>query len=483
MNKKTISILVILLTASLLGFSQKNLPVKVLTDTLFEQLKELKSNMISLQAIRINGNKKTRDFVILGEMNLKIGERIDIGDINRKLQSCAESVYNSNLFSEVTIEPVLISNDEFIIKVNVVEKWTIYPLPYFQLSDRNFNEWWSTYHGDLKRTIYGVVFSDFNFSGTSDRLNIGLLNGFSKLIAVNYSSPITKHKTTKLFSFGAEYYENKSFAYETNEKNKLNFYNNSFFVKKNLLLKSSYIVRQGLYSKQSLSLQYNIIKIVDSVFIKKFNRSYLNDTSPNIHFPDFIYQYQLVKTNNNNYPTKGKMLFLRFLKRGFGLMGDVNLFSVDASYKRFYSYRNNFYMSCHLLGNIKIPFKQAYINQRAIGYGEQYLRGLENYVIDGVAFGVSKFTLSKKLLSYRIPMPFNSRMIPYIPLSIFAKTYLDMGYAYHAQTVNSPLNNTFLYTGGVGIDLLSLYDMRFSLEFSFNQLKEKGLFLHSRSGF
>ena len=87
MNKKTISILVILLTASLMGFSQKNLPVKVLTDTLFEQLKELKSNMISLQAIRINGNKKTRDFVILGEMNLKIGERIDIGDINRKLQS------------------------------------------------------------------------------------------------------------------------------------------------------------------------------------------------------------------------------------------------------------------------------------------------------------------------------------------------------------------------------------------------------------
>lgn len=40
-----------------------------------------------------------------------------------------------------------------------------------------------------------------------------------------------------------------------------------------------------------------------------------------------------------------------------------------------------------------------------------------------------------------------------------------------------------LYTGGFGIDLVTLYDITFSVEYSFNQLGEKGLFLHSKGGF
>jgi len=43
------------------------------------------------------------------------------------------------------------------------------------------------------------------------------------------------------------------------------------------------------------------------------------------------------------------------------------------------------------------------------------------------------------------------------------------------------LNDRFLYSTGVGLDLLTLYDFRISTEFSMNQLNEKGLFLHLRS--
>ena len=39
------------------------------------------------------------------------------------------------------------------------------------------------------------------------------------------------------------------------------------------------------------------------------------------------------------------------------------------------------------------------------------------------------------------------------------------------------------YTGGFGIDILTLYDLNLRLEYSFNQLNENGLFLHTKGGF
>jgi hypothetical protein len=44
--------------------------------------------------------------------------------------------------------------------------------------------------------------------------------------------------------------------------------------------------------------------------------------------------------------------------------------------------------------------------------------------------------------------------------------------------VNSPL-----YTGGVGIDVVTFYDFVFRAEFSMNQLGEKGVFFHIRNDF
>ena len=40
-----------------------------------------------------------------------------------------------------------------------------------------------------------------------------------------------------------------------------------------------------------------------------------------------------------------------------------------------------------------------------------------------------------------------------------------------------------LYSGGFGIDILTFYDINLKIEYSFNQLNENGLFLHSNGGF
>lgn len=132
---------------------------------------------------------------------------------------------------------------------------------------------------------------------------------------------------------------------------------------------------------------------------------------------------------------------------------------------------------------MKLPFKQPYINQTGMGYGEYYLRGLEDYVIDGVMSGIAKYTLRKRVIRFDIPVPFKNSIVSKIPFQIYAKAYGDAGYMYQKYGAATRLGNKMLYSGGAGIDLLSLYDTNISLEYSFNQLGQKGLFLHLKGGF
>jgi hypothetical protein len=118
-----------------------------------------------------------------------------------------------------------------------------------------------------------------------------------------------------------------------------------------------------------------------------------------------------------------------------------------------------------------------------LGYGDNYLRGLEYLVIDGTATALLKSTLKRKVADFKVPLPFKLKSLSYIPFTIFVKTYADLGYAFNKQEFASNLNNTLLYSGGFGIDILTFYDVNLRFEYSFNQLGQKGLFLHTQSGF
>ena len=92
-------------------------------------------------------------------------------------------------------------------------------------------------------------------------------------------------------------------------------------------------------------------------------------------------------------------------------------------------------------------------------------------------------TLKKKVAEFKIPVPFKLKSLPYIPFTFFVKTFGDLGYVYNKKEFVTNLNNRLLYTGGFGIDILTFYDINLRLEYSFNQLNQKGLFLHTQSGF
>ena len=101
-----------------------------------------------------------------------------------------------------------------------------------------------------------------------------------------------------------------------------------------------------------------------------------------------------------------------------------------------------------------------------------------------MAGGCLKTTISKQLFKFNIPLSITKRQtINYIPFRIYGKIYGNAGYAYNPQPGLNPLTNRMLYSGGVGLDIVTIYDVNIRLEWSFNQIGQNGLYLHKKTNF
>jgi len=445
------------------------------------------STKLHVKNIIVTGNRITKEYIILREIQFKAGDSIVIASLNATLEQARQQVYNTTLFTEVKLEAVVLSAYDITVMVTVRERWYIYPIPQFKLVDRNFNEWIKTYNASFTRVNYGLKFVHYNLSGRRDQLRIYLLNGFSRDFSFSYSAPYSNKKLTEGFVVGAGYSQKKEIPYRTTYTDSLLFYTSdslrSKFVGSTFYATLGYSMRKGFFAKHSFNAAFSHVTISDSILLPKNNPNYLNNNKTSANIFELSYTYQYAKVDNVLYATKGRTSFLSVSKKGLGFTGGINAFTVEAGINKYYDLSSKWYSSIQLRGKATLPLRQAYINQRGLGYGDNYLRGLEYLVIDGTASGLLRSTLKKKLVSFKIPLPFKIRSLPYIPFTFFAKTYADLGYVFNKQEFATNLNNTLLYTGGFGIDILTFYDVNLRLEYSFNQLGQKGLFLHTQSGF
>jgi hypothetical protein len=187
--------------------------------------------------------------------------------------------------------------------------------------------------------------------------------------------------------------------------------------------------------------------------------------------------------DNINFPLKGNAYGINITKRGVGWNGNLNMLSIDGYWKKYRPLPRDFFLRLQVAGLVKLPFEQPYYNQRALGYGDYMLSGLDRYVIDGVASLLVKSSISRKLFSIELPNPLQMRQLRHIPLQVYLRGFTHQGTSYLPQGELYRMNNRWLYTGGFGIDLISVYDVRFALDYSFNQFGENGLFLQIRNFF
>ena len=95
---------------------------------------------IIIRQVTISGNKITKARIITRELNFKEHDTILLSRLSNLLITSRENVFNTRLFNFVTIDTGLSADRRFVdISVALVERWYIWPIPYVEISDRNFN--------------------------------------------------------------------------------------------------------------------------------------------------------------------------------------------------------------------------------------------------------------------------------------------------------------------------------------------------------
>ena len=480
----------IIIVLPITGFAQKsNSPNFSFVDTAL--LSANTGKKVYVKDLQVSGTKKTKIYIVYREIPIKKGDSILISDLYKELEQAGALVYNTTLFNEVNFNLIALDSANVNIHVHVLERWYLYPVPQFKWVDRNFNEWFKTYKASLSRVNYGIKFVHYNLSGRRDQLRIYFINGYTRNVSFGYTAPYSNKALTEGFTVGGGYLQKRELPISVGFNDSLSFYPSDSvtrargdFVYKSWYANAGYTIRRGFFTKHIFSAFYTYIKIPDSVVIDpKYNPNYFKDPVSSKGIIDLNYTLQYTNVNNGTYPLTGKSYSFSILKRGLGFTGGINMLQLEAGLNQYFSLGKNWYSSFQLNGKIKLPFDQAYINQRGLGYGDIYLRGLEYNVIDGVATALVKSTIKKKLIAFNIPFPLFPKIFTKIPVTVFAKSYADLGYAYTKKKYDTYLSNRLLYSGGFGIDILTLYDINLRFEYSFNQLGKNGLFLHNQSGF
>lgn len=455
----------------------------VITDT---------SGHLIVNQITIKGNKKTRNYIISREINFKSGDTIQLSKLEYNLEKIRQQIYNTLLFVYVNISATVVDSSRLNIEVVVLERWYIYPSPHFQVNARDYNEWFNRYNANLNRVTYGIKFTHSNLTGRRDQLRIYFLTGYSKNILFSYSLPYINKALTKGLSVSGGFSQNKDVIVKSARFDSIVIFPSLTQstgipkdVFKNYYLRVGYTVRKAIRVQHNFTIGYSRIEVNDSVIHPPYNPNYFGMNSSNIGFLDLSYTYSYQFVDNSAYPLKGLTGYFNIAKRGIDFTGGVNYASIEGGINKYIRLKRNWYTSFQGLAKIKAPFDLAYINQKALGYGDANLRGLERYVIDGPAYALARNTLKKKILSFNVNLPFNIKIksVPFIPFTFFLKTYADAGFVHNIKKYSTSLNNKFLYTGGFGIDLLSLYDSFIKIEYSFNQLGKNGVFLTGQISF
>jgi len=474
----------VLTLVCLIGITENTLGSSPKSDTLISV--EKADTILTVERILIVGNRKTKERIILRELSLHPGDTVKSSHLADIIQRDKNKVYNLRLFNTASIRVLELPDNKFDLLVEVSERWYIFPSPIFELSDRNFNEWWQNYNHDFNRVNYGLRLTQFNFRGRNETLRFTAQFGFTRRFDLSYRIPNLGKSQKHGLTFSFDYREPKNLAYFTDD-HKLLYLESQQTLKKTFGFGTSYSYRKSFYQTHSVSLEYRNSSVKDT--IATLNPNYYTNGATDQRFLAISYSFNSDHRDVAAYPLKGFLFNGYISKIGLGFEGAVNQLESNAYHAVFFDLKKNFYMSNFAAAYFTVPGNQPYSLYSALGYRQQFIRGYEIYVIEGTRFFLNKTTFKKRIFSHVWSldyMPINQ--FKHFPLAIYLKGYADVGYVrnynyYEEANINTRLSDRFLAGFGGGLDVVMLYDMVFRFEYTFTREGTQGFFFHLKKEF
>lgn len=446
---------------------------------LYTDLKSADQTQIS--NITITGNSKIKDFVILRELPFQKGDIIDKNLLYELIIQGRNNILNLSLFNFVYISqktdflPVEDEIDKTEIIISVDERWYYWPVFDFSLEERNFSNWIKNPGWDKITTRTGLRI--YGMGGKDQTLTAILMNGYNNGFKIEYSNISLDIKGRHFGGISVQHKYSKTL-------NTISLLDKPVFIRadkgylENLYnISLSYIYRPRPRIKNRIILEFESTKINSTVLAH--NSKYWG--GERLKRESFMATYGLTfdERDNVQYPLDGYYTDMQV--KGYISSGlEVQYVQIKGDVRYYTPLSKLISASARVQCAFSAKNCEAYIFDKAFGYGDLFLRGFENYISDGQHYMLLSPTVRVNILPTTV---YNLKFLSFLPkfskihIAVYGKTFADAGYVYHKTPLYAnSMSNKWLVSCGLGLDVVTYYDMTISLDYSVNQMRQKGFF-------
>lgn len=436
--------------------------------------------LLIVRKIQITGNKVTKEKFILREIEFTEGDSITATNISDVLKQIHNNLMNMSLFNFVDVSGIIDSSNthqffvhEIDIHIHVTERLYIWPFPLLYLEERNFNEWLE--HKNLSRLSWGAIVVHENFRGRREQFSIGFKTGFNDLVMLKYSTPAVDRKQSVGISFSYSFSREHNIFYENidNQRNILEL--DDHFAIRSHFIHASMTKRYGIFQSFRAYGQYNSYNFSDTLF--SLNPDFVDPRSSKLNFLTVSLLYKYDFRDYIHYPLEGFYFDCEITKHGFDILPQENISIVNfkTSYRKYWKLQERLYFASGITTRLRLDSDRSFYFGRGLGFSNDYVRGFEQYVIDG-----QNYVLLKGNIKYNFIKPgiitldfIRTEKFKKIPYRFYINAFADAGYITDKYTSQlNPLANTLLFGYGIGVDFVTYYDRAYRIEISRNSKNE-----------
>lgn len=432
--------------------------------------------------VRFFGLKRTKEQIVRRELSFQPGTPLYLSDTAEIFRKSCRNIFNTRLFNYVRYSVDSLTTDSAGVvhghmRISVSERWYTFPNPIFELADRNFNEWWYDRNADLRRVNLGVRFVQRNVRGRNEDLLIGLQGGFTQRIDLQYIIPYLDKAQKTGMRIYASYSNNKDVAVKSTG-NRLEFFRDeASFGRRRSNAGAEVSYRRNIYDYHYLNLVYNYQQISDTIF--NLNPNYFLGTRFQ-RFTELRYSFLADHRNIRYYATKGYFFQGTISRYGVLPIENLNLWSMRLVFGKYLPLGSKWFAASKLDAEVSEDKSQPYLGTRVLGFENRFVRGYERYVIEGPF----NFHLRNSIRFKAIQTHFHLNWMPlpqfrYMPVDLYLTPFVDAGYVRNSRIPfeNRRLANTALLGYGLGLHLVTFYDVVFRVEYARTRHGDQGVYI------
>jgi len=433
----------------------------------------------AVSGIVVEGNRTTKERVILREITLREGDTVRTAEqLYYLIERSRQNVYNLGLFNSVRITPLYLSRTEVFLTITVTERWFYWPTPIFKYSDPNFNTWWLT--KDFRRVYYGAFLYRYNMRGRNETLYAKVQLGYAKEFALRYRFPFIDKKQRWGLAFGAGRTQQDEITIGTLDNKREFITLRGRETRREWKGDIEATLRPAFDMRHSFRIGFTHADVLDSVV--RAVPSYFTHGDARIDYFNVGYTFTHDERDNRVYPLSGT--FTQFRSDHFGLpfMGDgeVDLTTFYGAVQRSWRTSERWSLGGSLRAKVSVGPELPYYMQQGLGY-DDYVRGYEYYVIDGEHYTLFKANALWALVKPReyVFERMKNDNFKTLYIAVYLNAFADFGHVWDSRYEERNFLANELQQGyGLGVNVVSSYDQVMRVEFAVNARNEQAFYLH-----